>query len=496
MQLKKLVFISAVASCSAFSPRILGRTHAQPAPRSCELNLFSALGFGGNMAGSKEMPEGFQDTAKGWDELETMLYQQMSDKTKEMQALQAKGDGPASASANLRLFGAPQGTDPRVVLYRDDASWCPYCEKVWLQLEVKKIPYRVERTPMSCYGSKPRSFLTINRSGAIPVAIIDGVVIKESNDIMMTLEETFPDHNPLLPPPGSLERDVASTLLRLERQLFSQWFRWLTSYGTEAANRSQQGAFEETMDRVNQALEDQGGPYFMGKDISLVDCMYAPFLERMAASLPYYKGLKVEGNERWPAVNRWFEEMFTREDFGAIRSDYYTHVHDLPPQVGGCTSTDSSKPYADEIDGTDGSWALPLKQGIEPIGPKSETEAKLEAAQRLISNHEAVVAFSLRGLAGPGSPRVSAPYSDPYAMAEETFEPAVDAALRHITQALLTCPEATQEAGLSVNQPSEEVVKSLSYLGRRIGVPRDMSFAGARQLRGHLEWYKGIMTAQ
>jgi hypothetical protein len=26
--------------------------------------------------------------------------------------------------------------EPRVLLYRDSAAWCPYCQKIWMQLEV------------------------------------------------------------------------------------------------------------------------------------------------------------------------------------------------------------------------------------------------------------------------------------------------------------------------------------------------------------------------
>ncbi len=37
------------------------------------------------------------------------------------------------------------------------------------------------------------------------------------------------------------------------------------------------------MDEVNAALEASGGPYFLGADFSLVDCVFAPFLERIGA---------------------------------------------------------------------------------------------------------------------------------------------------------------------------------------------------------------------
>ena len=36
-----------------------------------------------------------------------------------------------------------EGFQPEVTLYRDTAGWCPYCQKVWLLLEEKQIPYKV-----------------------------------------------------------------------------------------------------------------------------------------------------------------------------------------------------------------------------------------------------------------------------------------------------------------------------------------------------------------
>ena len=63
-------------------------------------------------------------------------------------------------------------------------------------------------------------------------------------------------------------------------------------------------AFMDTMDQVNSELDADGGPFFLGTDLSLVDCVFAPFLERIVASIPYYKGVKVRGEGRFPHLDR------------------------------------------------------------------------------------------------------------------------------------------------------------------------------------------------
>ena len=60
-------------------------------------------------------------------------------------------------------------------------------------------------------------------------------------------------------------------------------------------NAGKRARFEAVMDAVDGELERGGGPYFMGAELSLVECVFAPMLERIAASIPYYKGLAVRG---------------------------------------------------------------------------------------------------------------------------------------------------------------------------------------------------------
>lgn len=71
----------------------------------------------------------------------------------------------------------------------------------------------------------------------------------------------------------------------------------------------------DTMDQVNAELDADGGPFFLGKDLSLVDCVFAPFLERIVASIPYYKGVRVRGEGRFPHLERF---VFMPEGFNSL----------------------------------------------------------------------------------------------------------------------------------------------------------------------------------
>ena len=164
-------------------------------------------------------------------------------------------------------------------------------------------------------------------------------------------------------------------------------------------------------------------PYFLNSGFSLVDIKFAPFLERMSASLLYYKGLRIEGSKRWLHLDNWFANMSNRPTF-RIRSDYFAHVHDLPPQLGGCVENNSREQIEaiTAINGRDGmSWQLPLpplnESSLEPLWEQENPEKdRLEAALQLVGNFENVTRFACRGASTtPARKRVSAPLSDPYA---------------------------------------------------------------------------------
>ena len=354
--------------------------------------------------------------------------------------------GPASAQARLRLFGQPEAA-VRVTLYRDHHAWCPYCQKVWLWLEERRIPYRVRKVAMVCYGEKESWYRRLVPSGMLPAVEIDGRLITESDRILAELERSF---GPL---GVSLQDPAVHVLRELERELFRAWCLWLCQPPRDASEaQSLAIPFLRLSERLEQELNRHPGPFLLG-DFSAADLVFVPFLERMSASLAYYKGHLLRHQR--PAIGRWFEALEQRPAYLGCQGDFHTHAHDLPPQLGGCVASGQAEQrrLAARID--QGPW--PILGEAEPDPETSRSEpgtAPAEALARTL-RHRAVLLR--RNPAG-----------------EEGFAAPLRAALTHLACAA-DCP------------PPPGSAAALRHLRDRISVPRDMSLHAARRLRAALE---------
>ncbi|CEM36150.1 unnamed protein product [Vitrella brassicaformis CCMP3155] len=411
-----------------------------------------------------------------------------------------KGAGPPHTDCKIRLFGKRE-EDVRVVLYRDSAAWCPYCQKLWMLLEEKRIPYRIEKINMRSYGDKPEWFLRANPNGLLPVIELDGQLIFESLRIMALLEETFqpPDHPATLPPQGSPAMDRANDLLALERELFGKWCSFVFRPDPLGMARR---SFESCLDKVDGELGKTEGPWFLEGEVpSIVDLQYVSHVERMCASTLYWKGLQIRGSGRWSNIDRWFDAFDKRPSYQASKSDYYTHVMDIPPQYGPAFSDKAGEKYRALIDGKEASWRLPLAP-LLPTDPEPTTAdtnpgdegARHQACFKLVNNLPAVARFALRGAGLPGAKRFAAPLADPYAQPNLNYEADMDIALRFVVHALLSgvddqADKAMREALVGASGSGRaDLAKCVAYVRDRVGVPRDMPYPAAMQLRAHLNW--------
>ena len=349
-------------------------------------------------------------------------------------------NGPTNAQSCLRLFGKAE-SDVRVTLYRDNHAWCPYCQKVWLWLEEKQIPYRIRKVTMFCYGTKEDWYKRKVPSGMLPALELDGRMITESDDILIALENAFSPLGPGMQDPSVLP------LRRLERLLFRAWCGWLCQPARWFRQEQQRKAsFLEIVAQVEQALERTFGPYFLA-DFSTADVIFTPYVERMNASLYYYKGYSLR--EENPHLSAWFDAMESRLTYRGTQSDFHTHVHDLPPQMGGCYANDEPQTLRNQSRIDSGPW-----EGLPDATYPEPESSKAEALQRVIKHRQTVV-------------RVN-PTED------DDFDAALRCALTHMMSGKVCAPPEGSDVGLR-------------YLRDRINVPRDMSLYAARQLRSALE---------
>ena len=357
-------------------------------------------------------------------------------------------NGFNNSYANLRLFGHPEN-DVIVTLYRDRHSWCPYCQKIWLWLEFKRIPYRVKKINMFCYGQKETWFLDKVRSGKLPAIEFKGQVITESDNIIAFLENEF----------GALGSFITSSHLKktreLEREIFRTWCNWLCRESFNFMDNSfRKKRFKESISKFDDILaSSESGFIDQAESTSselvpgIGDIIFIPYMERMNASLTYYKGFNLRSNYRY--IDKWLTLFEGTSAYRGTQGDFHTHSHDLPPQMGGCYKESNEKQiaFSKSIDTGKGLGNFEFNKNYD-----SKYYAKF-ALKRVIKHKNNLIKVN--------------PYDKEY------FEESLRSALTHMITGEVRIPEKLS-------------VKSLRYLKNRISVPRDMPIISARLLRQSL----------
>ena len=281
--------------------------------------------------------------------------------------LRQTGKGSPHVQSTLRLFDS--NAPPLLTLHRDHAGWCPYCQKTMLLIEEKEIPIQINLMPMRSYGEKPASYMRLVRGGLLPALTVEkpedgrSQTITESQVIMELLDAWHPPqegYKAMMPleEMGVNGQARYQALASLERELFSWWCTLLFRpemggggrgggimgmFGGGGGDAQMSGAmkgFLTCLDKVEAELQTTSGPWFFdfASHPTMIDFIYVSHVERMLASAAYWKGLNLRSEQfksnRYRGLNAWLEAFEQRECYLAYKSDYYTHVKDIPPQYG------------------------------------------------------------------------------------------------------------------------------------------------------------------
>lgn len=144
-------------------------------------------------------------------------------------------------------------------------------------LEEKKIPYQyIEVNPYN----KPESLLRLNPRGLVPTLQYDNKPLFESTVICEFLEEAYPDHKPHLLPSDPYDR--ARTRIWTDfctSRIIPAFHRFLQFQPVDDADGLQEVRAEFLVKLKELAQEmDPNGPFFFGKEPSLIDFVVAPWV--------------------------------------------------------------------------------------------------------------------------------------------------------------------------------------------------------------------------
>lgn len=390
-------------------------------------------------------------TISSWEEISETARQNTP-----ARRVKRPGQAPSTTPIPSSWYKLPPDRQPPVLLYRDSNSWCPFCERVWFALEEKQIPFETEFIDLS---NKPKWYTDLVPTTLVPAAKIEGKLVYESKDILLELEKQF---GQTLLPEDPEENAIARQWVEDAetndfRNIAYKFLRQPPEDQNELAKL--EAEFEHKLEEIEQTLGKYPSPYFLST-FSLVDIMYSPHLDRLAANLPVYRGYQIKGNPRFPRINAWFGAVKQRPAYNLVKSDNITN-----------------------------NLLLRRRFGIEPIGSPlpldiTESEAleyRAEAAERLSDNREAAIGDILKNSGVQSLGEIS------------ILKEAVDFQLRLLADYLINGNNKLLPGGRTGGKESIDPVFAavgaitLAYLRNRICAPRDMSAGAATAFRAGVD---------
>lgn len=377
---------------------------------------------------------------------------------------------------------------PKVTLYRDTNGWCPFCERVWVILRAKGISYDEQLISLQ---NKPSWYKALVPTTLVPAVLFHGDdsanerrIVWESTDILRALDDEFPDT------PKMMHEDDANfqAALQMNEDLQSAGLAFV--YGgrnaslTEEDKMERRTKFLDELDRLDAALQEQGERSFrLGKEFTAIDAIMIPTLERWRYQLPITTDINIlEGR---PGLVSWFKTMDAYEPYaGRVRGDQYSWVATNSMFLRYFGGGEDKPDIAAAIKRADETAQTLTASFAKTVVTDEDGKHALEAATKLISNYEAVVADCTR----------SDPVSQQH-LGRAGDANAADLVLRSVAAALLgscnssestvvdTDLDAVMEMGSETRKDAALAAKTVAS---RLCVPRDMSADAASVLRGAL----------
>jgi len=387
---------------------------------------------------------------------------------------------PPSWEDIASYVGEQKEADPVLTLYRDTNGWCPFCERVWLALEAKKIPYQERLIDLR---NKPDWYNELVPTTLVPAVLFHGdgstnerKIIWESLDVMKALDEAFPETPKLI-----LDSPEYMNAVELQSEVSSAGFAFAFAFRNEtlsdADKLGRREIFDEALNKLDAALASAGGPFRLGSNFSGIDVIMIPTMERWRYQLPITVMYDIlEGR---PFIQKWFNAM---DDFAPysrrIAGDEYSWTAAAAQFLRYFGGGEGKPDVAAAIVRAEDAAKVITGMFSQVEGTPSKSRA-MEAVAKLLSNHDAIVKDCTR--------------QDPLSqqsIGRADNENVADKLVRYVSSLLLSNDafEVARNGPLldvDSNERADAAVAART-IAARLCVPRDMGGPAARILRGTL----------
>jgi len=359
-------------------------------------------------------------------------------------------------------------------LYRDTNGWCPFCEKVWLALEEKQIPYDEVLINLQ---DKPDWYKAMIPTTLVPAIELhddaydgqrrgSGQLIYESADILKHLDEAFPETAQLRA--SEAVPEVAEAVLSTA---FSFVYSSRNATLTAQDRSDRRTKFYAALDTLDGFLAGEGnGPFLNGASITAADIALLPMLERYRYQLPFLvpgeEPLLVNAGQPRLGLQAWFDALDSAPSFARrVGGDEYSWTATTSSFLRLFSANATDAETLAKVANADNAASALLSAAVGDVEALNDKAACEEAAAKLSTNFDYIVNDACN--ADPKTQKH---------LVRATGPNALDSARATVRAAQATLLGEKPDL-LQVSAPVA------LYIASRLCAPRDMGRPAARALR-------------
>mmetsp|Transcript_10395 Transcript_10395/g.18179 ORF Transcript_10395/g.18179 Transcript_10395/m.18179 type:complete len:219 (-) Transcript_10395:647-1303(-) len=193
---------------------------------------------------------------------------------------------------------------------------CPFSERVRIVAAEKGIPVEF----ISIEEKKPDWFLEVSPSGTSPILEHNGRRLRESMAVIEYLEEAFPDKVKLWPS-DPMDRAWARVHTASCGDFYWGPYMKLLNAVEEPDRAAAKEALLQKLKTLNKTLISLSpqGPFFLGSAYSVVDAVFATWMERVQVIGGHYRAFEVPDVPELHRLNTWWHAVSSRSSFTDVR---------------------------------------------------------------------------------------------------------------------------------------------------------------------------------